>query len=222
MHILDDPGELSYRARSFLARAAVRQREPGSLPERRGPAELLVSLDHFTDRYGGMRYDVRRTVSLRGERVVTVRRWQFDLLGAARAERTGWSFGWHGEHVASPVRYLAHTDGRFGVSAGGPFLEVSPSFSHLIEGHALMDELASWEPVPPSSLEAWTPDDSAGARLRELLAGLPPIAEASGPYDRWWRSEHLAIRLFHGWTHTEPRRTGIMIWSRTGRISPSP
>ncbi|WP_125807859.1 hypothetical protein [Actinoplanes sp. ATCC 53533] len=230
MHVLDDPDGFSPRARSFLRRAQVRQPERSrvptdfrSVPDRTGrlipaPLELVVRREGFAARFGGLRYDVRRSVRLADERIVSVRRWQFDLLETVRAEHAGWSFAWHGEHVSSPVSYLGHTDGRFGVSAGGPFLEACPSLNHLIEGHALMDELADWEPVAPTSLEAWTPNGGVNEHLRELLAGLSPVIEASGPCDRWWRSELLAIRLFDGWTDARPRPTGVMIWSRSGRI----
>jgi hypothetical protein len=33
---------------------------------------------------------------------------------------TRWYFSWIGEHLSSPVRFLVHTDGRVGVSDGGP------------------------------------------------------------------------------------------------------
>jgi hypothetical protein len=212
VHVLDSPDDLSPRAQAFLCRAGTRQPEQPRLltdinrvRDRSGrliaaPLELTVGREEFAARFGGLRYDVRRSARIGDERLDTPRRWQFDLLGMVRAERTGWSFAWCGERVSSPVFYLAHTDGRFGVSVGGPFLEVCPSINHPIEGHALMDELYDWEPVPPSSLEAWVPNDMNNAHLGELLAALPPVPEASGPCDRWWRSDELAIRLFHGWT----------------------
>ncbi|MFD0525461.1 hypothetical protein [Paractinoplanes durhamensis] len=161
-----------------------------------------------------MNYDVRRSVRIRDQRLDSVRRWRFDLLEAVHAERRGWSFDWYGELVSSPVFYLAHTDGRVGVRAGGPFLEVWTSFDHLIESHALMDELAGWDPVTPSSLETWVPTRPDDDQLTELLAPLSPVPEASGPCDRWWRSDDLAVRQFHAWTDTRPRPIGTMIWSR--------
>ncbi|MCM0673557.1 hypothetical protein NCC78_02310 [Micromonospora phytophila] len=230
MHVLDDPDGLSPRAQAFLCRVGTRQPEQPRLltdfmqvPDRSGrliaaPLELMVRREGFAARFGGLCYDVRRKVRIGDERLDTLRRWQFDLLDLVRAERTGWSFAWYGERVSSPVFYLAHTDGRFGVSDGGPFLDVCPSINHLIEGHALMDELYDWEPVPPSSLEAWVPNDMTNAHLGELLAALPPVPEASGPCDRWWRSDELAIRLFQVWTSSQPRPTGVMIWSRNGQI----
>jgi hypothetical protein len=183
------------------------------------PCELVVRREGFAARFGGLQYDVRRSVRLGDERVVSVRTWQFDLLPMMRAERAGWSFAWYGEHVATPVWYVGHTDGRCGVSAGGPFLEVWPSFHHLIESHALTDELADWEPMASSSLEAWAPYAITDEEyLNELVAGLPFVPEASGPCSRWWRSEHMAVHLFDAWTATIPRSTGVMIWSRTGRL----
>ena len=106
---------------------------------------------------------------------------------------------------------------RYAAGVGAPLL-LGIAINHLIEGHALMDELSDWEPVPPSSLEMWVPADSPDARLRGLLDALPAVPEASGPCDRWWRSDDLAVRVFHGWTDRQPRPTGVMIWSRDGRI----
>jgi len=230
MHVLDDPQDLSPRAQAFLLRAASRQPQRPRLPtdflglqDRSGrsiaaPLELVVRREIFATRFGGLTYDVRRCVRVGNERLDSLRGWRFELCDAIRAERKGWSFAWYGEHVSSPVSYLVHTDGRFGVSAGGPFLEVCPSINHLIEGHALMDELHDWEPVPPTSLEAWVPGDMTNAHLGELLETLPPVSEASGPCDRWWRSDDLAIRVFDGWTDSRLRPTGVMLWSRDGRI----
>ncbi|MET7402858.1 hypothetical protein ABZS66_56200 [Dactylosporangium sp. NPDC005572] len=228
--MLDDLDGLSPRAQSFVRRAGIRRPDQTRLPtdylqvpDRSGrliaaPVELIVRREGFAARFGGLHYDVRRSVRIGDERHDTLRCWQFDLLDVVRAEHMGWSFAWDGEHVSSPVSYLVHTDGRFGVSAGGPFLEASPLINHLIEGHALMDELHDWEPVPPSSLEAWVPNDMTNTHLRKLLDTLPIVPEASGPCNRWWRSDHLAIRLFYGWTGRQPRSTGVMIWSRNGHI----
>lgn len=167
------------------------------------PVAVAVGRQGFAARFGGLRYDVRRSVRIGDERIDVVRRWQFDLLDVVRAENTGWSFGWIGQRVSAPVAHLVHTDGRVGVHAGGSFLEVSPSIHHLIEGHALMDELHDWEPLPLGAREA--------AALGSNLAEVP---EASGPCDRWWRSEDLAVRRFHRWTDDRPRPTGVMIWRR--------
>lgn len=184
----------------------------------RRPLDLIVRREGFAARFGGLCYDVRRPVRIGDQRHDSVRRWSFDLLDVVRAELTGWSFEWYGEHVSSPVSYLVHTDGRFGVRADGPFQEVCPSINKLIEGHALMDELHDWEPVPQSSLEAWVPSDMTSPHLSTLLEGLPPVPEASGPCDRWWSSDDVAIRVFHGWTARQPRPTGVMVWSRDGQI----
>jgi hypothetical protein len=56
------------------------------------------------------------------------------------------------------------------------------------------------------------------ARLRGLVDGLPVVPEASGPCDRWWRSDERAIRVFRGWTDARPHPTGIMVWARNRRI----
>jgi hypothetical protein len=179
--------------------------------------ELTARREWFVARFGGLRYDVRRRVRVGDWAHESVRRWQFDLLGDVN-DHTGVSFEWRGERVSSPVSYRVHADGRFGVGAGGPFLEVLPSIYHLVEGHALMDDLFDWEPVPPTSLEAWVPEGVAHAHLHELFEALPAVPEASGPCDRWVRSDELAIRLFRGWTADNPRPTGVMMWSRDGRV----
>jgi hypothetical protein len=158
---------------------------------------------------------VRRSVRLGGERHEVVRRWSFDLDDWARAEPQGWSFGWTGEHVSSPVRYLVHTDGRFGVTSGGPFLEVNPSIYHMIESHALMDEVAEWNPVAGSALEPWVGDNISVSPFN-ACGDLNVVKEASGPCEQWIRSEVLAILRFRLWAADRPRPTSVMIWKREG------
>ncbi|MBL7258653.1 hypothetical protein [Paractinoplanes lichenicola] len=36
----------------------------------------------------------------------TAREWRYDLDGWTRRERDGWSFGWIGECVSSPIRQV--------------------------------------------------------------------------------------------------------------------
>ena len=227
MHVLDDAGDLSPRAQAFLQRTGSRAtgekpRLPSDylrVPDRTGrlvspPRELVVRREWFAARFGGLRYNLRRSVFIGGDRHETVRQWRYDLLDRVRPEHSGWSFEWYGEHVSSPVFYLVHTDGRFGVSAGGPFLDVSPSINHLIDSHALMDEVADWEPVPASSLEPWVPYSDADARLQELTAGLVLVAEASGPCEQWWYSDERVVRVCRKWTDEQPRPTSVMVWIR--------
>jgi hypothetical protein len=226
VHVLDDLDGLSPRAQAFLSRAGWREPDGGDrlstdylrVPDRSGrlicaPTDLVVRREGFAARFGGLRYVVRRSVQLGDQRLETVRRWEFDLNDWIRCEPNGWSFGWAGERVSSPVRYLVHTDGHFGVTISGSFLQVSPSIYHMIEAHALMDELADWNPVVGADLETW-----AAGGFNELSAGhdaaLQPVLEASGPRDRWRRSETLAIRVFDCWTDDQPRRTGVMAWTR--------
>lgn len=230
MHVLDDLGGVTPRARAFLRRAWVDPATTGRLStdfkmvvDRTGrlvaaPLELVVRREAFAARFGGLRYHVRRSVRVGDLRLDSARLWRFDLDEILRAERGGWSFGWYGEHVSSPVSHLVHTDGRVGVRAAWPFLEVWSSWQHMIEDHALVDEVADWEPVAAASLEDWTPVNAMSEQIRNLLTVLPPVAEASGPRVRWWRSEDIAVRRSHGWTDAQPRPIGIMIWSRTGRI----
>jgi len=177
--------------------------------------ELVVRREGFAARFGGLRYEVRRSVRLAGERYDTSRHWDFDLDDWVRRESRGWSFGWLGERVSSPVRYLVHTDGRFGIMLDGPFLEVSPSIDHMIESHALMDEVASWNPMAGSALEGWVPN-YVDEVLHNATDDLRIVPEASGPYERWLRSDTMTIRLFSGWTGSQPRPTGVMIWTQDG------
>ena len=230
MHVLEDLGSLTPTAQAFLRRAWVEPSMDARLStdfktvvDRTGkrvaaPLELVLRREGFAARFGGLRYDVRRSVRVGDQRFDSVRRWQFDLVETMRAEWGGWSFGWYGECVSSPVSYLVHCDGRVGVSGGGPFLEAWSSLHHMIEDHTLVDELADWEPVSLSSLEDWTPLSVENKQLREVMDALTPVTEASGSCTRWWRSEDVAVRRSHGWTSTRPRPIGTMIWSRTGRI----
>jgi len=177
-----------------------------------------VRREGFAARFAGLRYEVRRSVELDGRRLDTTRQWDFDLDDWIGREPTGWCFGWIGERVSSPVRYLVHTDGRFGVTFDGSFLEVSPSMSHLIEGHALMDEVAEWHPVAGNALEAWV-GGGREAVPGGHLADLRLVPEASGPYDRWLQSETVTVRQFKVWTDRRPRPTGFMAWTRPPDVS---
>ena len=228
MHVLDDPGGLSPRAQAFLKRSGSRsQTAPTRLsteylrvPDLSGqlipaPLDLVVRREGFAARFGGLRYDVRLSIRFTDGRRQISRRWNFDLDGWIRREPHGWSFGWMGEEVSSPVRYLVHTDGRFGVLADGPFLEVSPSVDHMIESHALMDEVADWSPVTGSALEAWVPRSIDEMRYDDTGA-LVVVPEASGPCEQWLLSDTMAVRLFSGWTGGQPRQTGVMAWMRDG------
>ncbi|MBM2620682.1 hypothetical protein JIG36_34795 [Actinoplanes sp. LDG1-06] len=209
VHLLDDLEGLSSRAQSFLRRSAWREPGVESRLPIDAPFELSLRREGFAARYAGLRYTVRRSVSVGGQRLDTGRVWDFSLGHWARREAGGWCFGWTGERVSSPVRYLVHTDGRCGVSLGGPFLEVNPSINHMIEGHALMDELAGWHPVVGSALETWV----AGS-LGAPAADLRLVEEASGPCDRWLCSETVAVRQFQGWTGVRPRPAAVMVWLR--------
>lgn len=224
MHVLDDLAGFSDRAQAFLNRAGRRRhhaaaRRPPALLEARdrsgraipAPIELTTRQEAFRMRYGGLRYEVRRSALIGRERHDVSRRWDFDLDVGAWTDRHGWYFSWVGERVSSPVRFVLHTDGRVGVSDGGPFIEVAPSIRHLIEGHAIMDMVAQWEPWP-GSLEPWVPSH-AGVSLADRFEGLTVAAEASGPYDTWLLSDHLAVRSFWSWTSRRPRTRAVQIWT---------
>ncbi|XRQ08670.1 hypothetical protein ACN3XK_71270 [Actinomadura welshii] len=165
VHVLDDLAGFSDRAQGLLTRTGRREpdeaaRTPTDLldvHDRVGrvvpaPTALVVRREGFDARYGGLRYEVRRSVLVSGERWDVCRRWDFSLDEGIWADDRGWFFSWKGEHVSTPVRFLVHTDGRVGVSDGGPFIEVASSVPQLIESHAVMDMVSSWDPWP-SALE---------------------------------------------------------------------
>ncbi|GAB2621987.1 hypothetical protein Aab01nite_76960 [Paractinoplanes abujensis] len=210
MHVLDDLDGLSPSARAFLTRTARREpADTGLGTGARDPLELSVRRRNFVTRFGGLRYTVRRSARVGHDRWDIAREWRFDLDGWTRRERDGWTFGWIGEGVSSPVRHVLHTDGRFGVTDGGAFLEACPSICHLIEGHALMDEVADWHPVGGSALETW-----AGGRLDAQAGDLSVVSEASGPYDCWLRSDDVVVRRFKLWTNRRDRPTRVMASTR--------
>ncbi|MGK5554740.1 hypothetical protein ACSNOI_24295 [Actinomadura kijaniata] len=224
MHVLDDPVGLSERAQDLLRRTGRRRADAAfrvptdflwvfdeagrSIP---APTELVIRREAFHARYGGLRYRVRRAALLGDQRHDVIREWDFDLGDRIRAERRGWSFSWIGERVSAPVGFLVHTDGRVGVSDGGAFIEVASSVVQLIEGHAVMDLVASWDPWP-GRLEAWVPN-TAWTSAADRIEGLVPVAEASGRCDTWLLSDHVAVRSFHVWTSRRPRRRAVQIWS---------
>jgi hypothetical protein len=223
VHILDDLDSLSPRAREFVRRAAWREgREKSRIPTDflqirdpsdrliSAPTELVIRREGFADRFGGLRYEVRRSAFLGRDRYDVTRLWNFDLDEEIRKDGRSWCFGWTGEHVSSPVRFLAHTDGRVGVSDGGPFLEIASSITQLIESHALTDEVSSWEPLP-SSLEPWVSSCSALDFVARVV-GLTLVPEASGRFERWYLSDAVAVREFWTWTSQHPRTRGVMLW----------
>jgi hypothetical protein len=225
VHVLDDPAGFSDRARDLLTRTG--RREPGPLartptdflrvPDASGrlipaPTKLVVGREHFQARFGRLRYEVSRSALIGAERHDVTRLWDFDLGAGIWADGLGWSFEWTGEHVSSPVRFLVHTDGRVGVSDGGPFIDIAPSVPHLIESHAIMDMVSSWDPQP-GSLEPWAAN-GAGVALADRVEGLAVVTEASGPSETWLLCDHVAIRSFRVWTSRRPRARAVQIWTR--------
>jgi hypothetical protein len=168
---------------------------------------LVIRREGFEQRYGGLRYQVRSSYTIKGERHEVVRDWQYDLGQSMWSDSArGWYFDWFGERVSSPVRYLVHTDGRVGVDdGGGAFLEIAPSIPALIESHALTDMVSTWDRI---TLEV----DSFA--LAQQLGGLAYIPEASGRTIRWRVSDTVAVQEFRQWSSQEPRRWRAFIWSR--------
>ncbi|MFG2951927.1 hypothetical protein [Streptomyces adustus] len=220
MHILDDPAGLSARAMSLLERTGrreppqearlsteflrIRDRFNQLTP---APMMLVIRREGFEQRYGGLRYQVRSSYTVQGERHDVLRDWHYDLgQGLWTGSVHGGYFDWFGERVSSPVRYLVHTDGRVGVDeGGGTFLEIAPSLPALIESHALTDMVSTWD-------RATAKVD--GFALAEQLDGLTDVPEASGRTIRWRLSDNVAVEEFRNWSSEEPRRWRAFIWSR--------
>jgi hypothetical protein len=222
MHILEDPSGLSPRARGLLDRTAWRQ-EPTEprLPtellrvrDRKGrlipaPMELVIRREGFAQRYGGLRYTVRRTLADanrgRSERSLE---WGHELGSRVWPDPVrGWFFDWHGAHAAHPIRCLVHTDGRVGAenTAGdGVFQETEASMVHRIESHAIMDEVSAWDPWP----------SGRGLAVSRQLHNLGEVAEASGPLLTWRMSETVAVVEFVHVSCEFPRKRSAWIWLR--------
>ncbi|MEV0459578.1 hypothetical protein [Catellatospora methionotrophica] len=221
VHILDDPTGLSERAQDLLARTGWR--EPDSSPrlatdflrvrDRTGfwipaPMKLVIRREAFAARFGGLRYVVRQNVALPGVVREVQRRWDFDLRCRMRRDEWGWYFDFVGEHVSSPVAYAVHTDGRVGVTIGEPFMEIAPSVYHLIESHAVLDQVASWQ---SGFVQAAGSDWVA---LVDRLDGLSEVAEASGPCARWLLGENVAIRDVLSYPSEGARARHVAVWVR--------
>jgi hypothetical protein len=88
---------------------------------------------------------------------------------------------------------------------------VTPSVSHLIESHAVMDLVSSWDPCP-GSLETWVSSD-AGVAMADRIEGPVPVAEASGPYEAWSLSDHVAVHTYWSWTGQRPRTRAVQLWT---------
>jgi hypothetical protein len=220
MHILDDPSGLSARASSLIGRTGWREPSPEprlateflQVRDQAGrpvpaPAMLAIRREGFEQRYGGLRYQVRSSFTIEGERHEATRSWHYDLGQDMWADSSGgWYFDWFGEHASTPVRWLVHTDGRVGVDdGGGQFLEIAPSVPALIESHALTDMLAAWN---RSMLKV------DGFALAQQVNGLADVPEASGRTIRWRLSDTVAVKEFQHWSSQEPRYWRAFIWTR--------
>ncbi|WP_206326841.1 hypothetical protein [Streptomyces sp. S3(2020)] len=173
--------------------------------------DLLIRCEGFERKFAGLRYEVRRSRVLDGERYASVREWGYDHLGTKTRAwqdpvRGGWYFEWTGERVSKPCRDLLHTDGSVGtdIDGGSPYLPIAPSLPHLIESHALTDTVATWRPWPMGALAA-----SAVA----LLDGLAEVPEASWSSSRWRLSDTVAVMDHDTWHRDNPRRL-THVWSR--------
>ncbi|MFD7880236.1 hypothetical protein ACFV5G_40250 [Streptomyces sp. NPDC059766] len=225
MHILDSPSDLSERAQDLLRRTGQRESPVGfeapiemwRVHDRAGrlipaPMELIIRCEGFEQRFGGLRYRVRHSWTLGGERHETAYSWEYNHFGLRTwawqdPTRGGWYFEWLGEHVSKPCRDLIHTDGSVGtdVDGGSPYLPLAPSITHLIESHALTDAVSGWRP--------WPACGSTAASAAELLHGLVEVPEASWQTSRWRLSESVAVFESENWDRQNPSRR-VRIWSQ--------
>ncbi len=174
--------------------------------------KLVIRREGFASRFGGLRYVVRRSVALPGMVREFEHRWDFDVGRWMRRDVRGWHFDFIGERVSSPVAYAVHTDGRVGVTDGGPFLEIAPSVYHLIESHAILDQVASWQPWHEHAAgSGWV---ALVDHLAARLDGLTEVAEASGPCARWLLGENVAIHDVLNYASDAPRARHVAVWAR--------
>jgi hypothetical protein len=168
---------------------------------------LVIRREGFEQRHGGLRYQVRSSYTVEGERHEVLRDWHYDLgqdmwTDAARS----WYFDWFGERVSSPVRYLVHTDGSVGVEdGGGVFLEIAPSIPALIESHALTDMVSTWDR---------TTVEIDSFLLAQQLDGLTDVPEASGRTIRWRVSANVVVQEFQYWSSQAPRHWRAFVWTQ--------
>jgi hypothetical protein len=200
MHILEDLAGLSSRARGLLQRTGccerpklpriptdflcVRDRAGRSLP---APLSLVIRREGFEQRYGGLRYHVRSTFTMHGERHDRVTQWRYDLGTRMWADPAGgWFFEWSGQQVSAPVWFAVHTDGRAGVTRDGTvFQQTAPSLTALIERHALTDMVSTWERSDPSE---------GSLVLARSIEGLAEVPEASDRTTRWRVSDCVVVQ----------------------------
>ncbi|MET0135777.1 MAG: hypothetical protein ABW215_19525 [Kibdelosporangium sp.] len=210
MHILDDLADLSPRARDLLGRTGRRTpQQSRTVPDPAGqaapiPDALAIRRDEFDQRFGGLGYQVRRSFSAAGQRFEASTGWEYILGTEVWPDPTGGYFDWTGEHRATPVRYLLHSNGTVGVDDGsGIFLPIAPSIPHLIESHALEDSVSPWNPWPVSS---------HAIAVAQHLDGLAEVSEASGHMLRWRISDTVAVVDFDNWNSGDRVRRAF-IWS---------
>ncbi|MFI5828570.1 hypothetical protein ACIA6C_15150 [Streptomyces sp. NPDC051578] len=172
--------------------------------------DLVIRREGFAQKYGGLRYSVRRSLAdPNGGRAEYSLEWTHELGARVWPDPVrGWFFDWDGPRAAHPVRCLAHTDGRLGAesTAGdGVFQETEASMIHRIESHAVMDEVSAWDPWPISGL---------GPAVARQLDDLGEVAEASGPMLSWRMSDAVAVMEFTCVSREFPRERQAWIWFR--------
>jgi len=196
VHVADDPC-VSGRLRSFLAGATRRATLPADeirsaaalqIDDRRSPAptELVTAMVAFERRYGGLSYPL-----------IVGNAMEYGLDGDVTAYPTadGVAFAgildgdWNWAVDVLP-------DGRTAMAPGAWSSRIiDRTVDQRLEKHALLAAVRRW---PHRAYECFTPVGVPPGVRAELLP--PPVPEASGPADRWWFDDAIAVQLtLHGW-----------------------
>ncbi|MBB1262184.1 hypothetical protein [Streptomyces alkaliterrae] len=101
------------------------------------------------------------------------------------------------------VRFMA------GSEAGGEYVAVFPTVSHLIASDAVHAECARWTEV-----ERGGPDGVPG--LEALLQGMRPLGDASGWTEGWWEADGVRAHLWRTFSHVfdSPELVLWRVWVR--------
>lgn len=218
LHVLDDPGALSERARRFLASQTV---SPVSLTrgiawyvctdvddrEVRGPDGGLARLQEFFARFGGLTFGT--------ERPPAGGLYQLDQLvpsGWMQTESGDW-IAEVGEHEGWPLA-LSWSTGNIGIDLQNP-IWIADSAENLIESAALGQGIygsPSWrEAVLVTGKE---PGQGLDIEVERFHSVVPQDRLASSQWNRWLVDDHVAVHAWHD-AHNEKRRQVVMAWYRS-------
>ncbi|WP_157597274.1 hypothetical protein [Streptacidiphilus rugosus] len=192
MHILDDP-DRSARVRALLSRArrypmmdsALIKEQAGAVNAqgRAEPASALAleAMPRFEERYGGLWYPVIGSNGM-----------EHGLQGEPIVEA-----GTHGWTIRSGIIDGDHTwpldvllDGRTVMTLAEKPRIINSSVAQRLEAHAQLVLVRSW---PHVTLRTTT-ERHADPEVASLDIATPDT-EATGPADRWWTADGIAIHL---------------------------